>query len=145
MLRTFIASGKRPVARSFSKLSVYDVSPGLVVFHEGRYLEILKAAPSTNKKLQSTYKVETLDLFANTVTKSYFSYSQIERFDVVDTLKLSVEYQYFDQERNLLIFSDEVYNQHEVPGYLYGGNVDSIQPGSRFVLILDGDRYIRIL
>ena len=47
----------------------------------GRYVEILKAAPSTNKKLKSMYKVEALDLFTNHISKEYFTYGQIEKFD----------------------------------------------------------------
>jgi translation elongation factor P/translation initiation factor 5A len=130
---------------NFSTVSVYDVKPGLVIFHNGRYLEILKAAPSANKKLPSTYKLELLDLFANQVSKEYFKYSQIERLDVVATTTLNVEFQYFDEERNLLIFSDDLYNQHEVPHYLFRGLPNSVQPGSRFTLMMDEERYIRIL
>ena len=117
----------------------------MVIFHDGRYLEILKAAPSTNKKLPSTYKLELLDLFANQTTKEYFKYAQIERLDVVETSTINVEFQYFDEERNLLIFSDQMYNQHEVPAYLFRGHTASIQPGSRFALMMDRDRYIRII
>ena len=131
--------------RNFSSISVYDVKPGLVIFHNGRYLEILKAAPSTNKKLPSTYKLELLDLFANQVSKEYFKYSQLERVDIVDTTKLNVEFQYVDDERNILIFSDDLYNQHEVPMYLFRGIATSIQAGARFTLLMDGDRYIRII
>jgi hypothetical protein len=108
-------------------------------------MEILKAAPSTNKRMGSTYKIEFLDLFANTSSKEYVTYSQIERFDVVDTSKLNVEFQYQDPDKNILVFSDDLYNQHEVPAYLFRGHLESVQPGSRFTLLLDGDRYIRIL
>jgi len=56
----------------------------------GRYVEILKANPSTNKKLKSMYKIELLDLFTNQTEKEYFSYGQIEKFDSTspDTLRL---------------------------------------------------------
>jgi len=133
------------LCRRFSTFSVYDVKAGLVMFHNGRYLEILKAAPSTNKKLPSTYKLELLDLFANQVSKEYFRYSQLESLDIVDTTKLNVEFQYVDEERNLLIFSDDLYNQHEVPAYLFKGMAATIQPGARFTLLMDADRYIRII
>jgi translation elongation factor P/translation initiation factor 5A len=131
--------------RQFCRLCAYSLKPGMVIFHDGRYLEILKAAPSTNKKLPSTYKLELLDLFANRVAREYFRYAQIENFDLVETSTIAVEFQYPDEERNLLIFSDNLYNQHEVPAYLFRGNTESIQPGLRFVLMMDGDRYIRII
>jgi len=63
----------------------------------------------------------------------------------VDYISLDVEYQYYDEERNILIFSDECYNQHEVPGYLFKGNRDSVQPGARFTVLLDGERYIKVI
>ncbi len=56
-----------------------------------------------------------------------------------------MEYQYYDESKNLLIFSDECYNQHEVPGYLYQGHRDSIHAGSRFSLLMDGERYIKVI
>ena len=117
----------------------------MIVFHDGRYVEILKAAPSTNKKLKSVYKVESLDLFTNEVNKEYFSYGQIERLDKVDCSKLDVEFQYFDEERNLLIVSDDLYNQHEIPPYLFRGHIPALQPGSRFSVLMDGDRYIKMI
>ena len=117
----------------------------MVIFSNGRYSEIIKAAPSTNKKLGSVYKIELLDLFANQVSKDYFTYGQIEKFDLVSTTKLDVEFQFFDEDRKLLILSDEVYNQHEVPSYLYRGHIPSLQPGSRFTLMMDADRYIRLM
>ena len=105
------------------------------------------------------YKLELLDLFTNQNMKEYFTFSQIEKFDSrlppitfilsyfleVNFITLDVEYQYYDEERNLLIFSDECYNQHEVPGYLFKGNRESIQPGARFTVLLDGERYIKVI
>ena len=135
----------RGLRRTITTLSAYDIRPGIVVFYDGRYVEIIKASPSTNKKLPSTYKVELLDLFANQVSKQYFKYSQIERLDVVETSKVQVEFQYADEAKGLLIFSDDLYNQHEVPAYLYRGNISVAQPGARFSLMMDGCRYIRIL
>lgn len=129
----------------FCTLTPYDLKRGLIVFNNGRYVEILKAAPSTNKKLKSMYKLEVLDLFTNAIDKEYFSYGQIGKFDVVGTTRLDVEFQYFDEDRKLLIVSDEVYNQHEIPVYLFRGHIASIQPGSRFSLLLDGDRYIKMI
>ena len=133
------------LCRSFCTFSVYDLEKGIVIFHNGRYMEILKAAPSTNKKLKSVYKVEMLDLFANAINKEYLSYGQIEKLDIVKTSSLQVEFQFFDEERNLLIVSDEVYNQHEIPSYLYRGHITTLQPGSRFCLLMDGDRYIKMI
>lgn len=71
----FFISGNmlRLTTRSMCKLCPYDLGRGVIVFlqgmrsfkisfshPEGRYVEILKAAPSTNKKLRSMYKVRTL-------------------------------------------------------------------------------------
>ena len=138
--------GQNPiVTRAFCTLSAYDIKRGMIIFNNGRYSEILKAAPSTNKKLGSVYKIELLDLFANQIHKEYFTYGQIEKFDLVEAAKLDVEYQFFDHERRLLILSDEVYNQHEVPSYLYRGHIESLQAGSRFTLLMDGERYIRLI
>lgn len=58
---------------------------------------------------------------------------------------LEVDFQYLDEEKNILIFSDECYNQHEVPAYLYRGHVAAIQPGTRFLVLMDGERYIKLI
>lgn len=131
--------------RFFCQLSPYDLRRGLIVFENGRYKEILNFGPSSNKKLGSVYKLELLDLFTNTTSKEYLSYGQIEKLDQVETVKLSVEFQYFDAEKQALILSDELYNQHEVPVYLYRGNVAVLQPGSKFTVFMDRDRYIRLI
>ena len=117
----------------------------IIVFHNGRYLEILKSAPSTNKKLGSVYKLEFLDLFTNSTTKEYLSNGQIEKLDKVDVTRLQVEFQFFDDEKKALIVSDELYNQHEVPAYLFRGHLDTLQPGNRFTIFMDRDRYIRLI
>jgi translation elongation factor P/translation initiation factor 5A len=131
--------------KAFCTLSPYDLKRGLIVFLNGRYLEILSSSPSTNKKLGSVYKVELLDLFTNTSSKEYMTYSQIERLDQVVSRKLDVEFQFFDDDKQSLILSDELYNQHEVPLYLYRGQVQTLQPGSRFTMFMDRDRYIRLI
>jgi translation elongation factor P/translation initiation factor 5A len=143
MISSYIS--KLKLIRPFCTFSAYDIEKGLIIFFNGRYTEVLKAAPSTNKKLKSTYKVELLDLFTNAVNKEYLSYGQIEKLDRVVTTKLEVEFQFFDEDRKLLILSDEVYNQHEVPIYLFRGHISSLQPGARFSLFLDGDRYIKMI
>jgi predicted nucleotide-binding protein (sugar kinase/HSP70/actin superfamily) len=88
--------------RAFCKLSPYEIVKGMIVFHDGpippcltgfivlgRYVEILRAAPSTNKKLKSMYKIEALDLFTNRMTKEYLTYGQIEKFDSMLTSFIS--------------------------------------------------------
>lgn len=84
--------------------------------------------------------MDLLDLFTNGTSKEYLTYNQIEQLDSmlyvyfsndypldVEYTRLDVEFQYVDEDKQMLILSDDAYNQHEVPLYLFRGHLPVLQ------------------
>ncbi|KNG76383.1 hypothetical protein PFMG_02431 [Plasmodium falciparum IGH-CR14] len=119
-----------------------ELRSGNIFLHNDKYCEVTEQRQIKQGRLATTNMISYIDL--STLKSASVKFACQSKVEKIEPIKVNVQIQYTDKQKNLVVCLDENYEDLEIPLNIFGVSEEYLEPGLKISVYKHEEKIIKV-